>query len=522
MRQKAQSQKINYIIIIIFIIGFGLRILLLGSFPPGLNQDEASIGYDSWAIMNYGVDRNGFHNPLMLVSWGAGDFVFYAYFSMVPIFLFGLNVFAIRIANALFACLSLYIFYQIVKKIVDKKTAVVALFIFTICPWHIMASRYALIYNIFPSLVLLGTYFLVKAFRQPLYYYFSFFVFSLSLYSYGSAVIFVPIYLFIVSLYLFYHKKITLKILIVNVIIFMIIVTPIFMCLAINLLKLNSINTALFSIPRLTGIPRYSTAISIFSPQFIKNIFNNFFEFIKIFFVTQNDKLIWNAIPRFGIIFLFSLPLLVFGLFLIVKENKDFRRFKPSMIFLIWFFVSIALGCVLNPNINRINIIIPAFLFYMSIGVCRLKNFAPQIFKLVLFLYIILFICFGYNYFFVYPKIIGPIFSESLGDAIQYAVSNTPLNETITITDRNINMPYIYVLFYGKIDPRSYYNTVTYYNPGGEFQWVKSFGRFFFGEQDVNNFRGKTYVLHNSEEGYFGNTDYAIQRYKYYSVAIKK
>jgi len=193
MRQKAQSQKINYIIIIIFIIGFGLRILLLGSFPPGLNQDEASIGYDSWAIMNYGVDRNGFHNPLMLVSWGAGDFVFYAYFSMVPIFLFGLNVFAIRIANALFACLSLYIFYQIVKKIVDKKTAVVALFIFTICPWHIMASRYALIYNIFPSLVLLGTYFLVKAFRQPLYYYFSFFVFSLSLYSYGSAVIFVPI-----------------------------------------------------------------------------------------------------------------------------------------------------------------------------------------------------------------------------------------------------------------------------------------------------------------------------------------
>jgi len=192
------------------------------------------------------------------------------------------------------------------------------------------------------------------------------------------------------------------------------------------------------------------------------------------------------------------------------------------MIFLIWFFVSVVLGCVVNPNINRINIIIPAFLFYISIGIYRLKNLAPQIFKLVLFLYIFLFICFSYNYFFIYPKTIGPVFFESLDKAIQYAINNTPPNETITITDRNINMPYIYVLFYGKVDPRSYYNTVTYYNPGGEFQWVRSFGRFFFGEQDVNDFRGETYVLHNSERGYFGNTDYVVQRYKYYSVAIKK
>ena len=35
-----------------------VRVVLFGAHPAGLNQDEASVGYDAWALMNYGVDRN--------------------------------------------------------------------------------------------------------------------------------------------------------------------------------------------------------------------------------------------------------------------------------------------------------------------------------------------------------------------------------------------------------------------------------------------------------------------------------
>ena len=57
----------------ILLMGALLRFLCLGSFPPGLNQDEASIGYDAWSLLHYGVDRCGSAWPVLLVSWGSGQ-----------------------------------------------------------------------------------------------------------------------------------------------------------------------------------------------------------------------------------------------------------------------------------------------------------------------------------------------------------------------------------------------------------------------------------------------------------------
>ncbi|NTV89402.1 MAG: hypothetical protein HGA22_03425, partial [Clostridiales bacterium] len=42
---------------VVVVIGAVLRLYLLDSAPAGFNQDEASIGYDSWAIANFGMDR---------------------------------------------------------------------------------------------------------------------------------------------------------------------------------------------------------------------------------------------------------------------------------------------------------------------------------------------------------------------------------------------------------------------------------------------------------------------------------
>jgi hypothetical protein len=52
--------------------GIAMRLFELGSTPPGLNQDEASTGYDAFALPHYGIDRSGFHNAVMLAKWGSG------------------------------------------------------------------------------------------------------------------------------------------------------------------------------------------------------------------------------------------------------------------------------------------------------------------------------------------------------------------------------------------------------------------------------------------------------------------
>ena len=41
-------------------MGFAARLVGLDSLPLGLNQDEASAGYDAWAILSYGpYDASG-------------------------------------------------------------------------------------------------------------------------------------------------------------------------------------------------------------------------------------------------------------------------------------------------------------------------------------------------------------------------------------------------------------------------------------------------------------------------------
>ena len=48
-------------------LGAALRFAALGSFPPGLNQDEASAGYEAWSILHHGIDRNGYRLPVLLL-----------------------------------------------------------------------------------------------------------------------------------------------------------------------------------------------------------------------------------------------------------------------------------------------------------------------------------------------------------------------------------------------------------------------------------------------------------------------
>ena len=42
----------------------------IGSDPPGLYADEASIGYNAWTIAHYGTDQYGNHFPLFFVDFG--------------------------------------------------------------------------------------------------------------------------------------------------------------------------------------------------------------------------------------------------------------------------------------------------------------------------------------------------------------------------------------------------------------------------------------------------------------------
>lgn len=512
--------KDNWLLILIITAGLFVRIYQFGEIPPGLNQDEASIGYDSYAIAHYGIDRNSFHNPVHFKSWGSGQNALYGYLSIPFIWLFGLNVLSVRLVNLLFGLISILVFYLFVKEISNKSTAFVAAFLLLICPWHIMLSRWALESNIFPIFFLLGALFLVYSTKKQIYFPISFAFFALSLYAYNVAFFVVPLFVLGSSIYLLTHHKIKLRIFLLSSLVFLLLSAPIILFVIINTYSLNTIDAHYFSIPLVNGA-RFKTASTLFGANVFDSIIPNIKRLLYDIILNQNDGIIRNQIPPYGIVYVLSMPLAFLGLLITFAENKSLKRLNKSFLMLLWFLLSICLAAFIEVNINRINILFLPLLYFTAVGIIYVRDkISRGLFFFIIVLYLVCFASFAHYYFAYYDERASSEFFESFGDAINYAADNT--NGTICVSG-GVNMPYIFVLFYRQIDPHIFLSTVKYSN-GGEFQGVSSFDRYIFSglEECKSRKDNPALIFHNSESNKISTSDYAIKSFKRYSVAISK
>src|SRR5258708_19312926 len=83
-------------LVLVFLLGTFLRFYKLAQIPSGLEQDETSIGYNAYSILQTGKDEYGKHLPLYFKAFGEYKLPGYIYASVVPIKLFGLNALSVR------------------------------------------------------------------------------------------------------------------------------------------------------------------------------------------------------------------------------------------------------------------------------------------------------------------------------------------------------------------------------------------------------------------------------------------
>lgn len=168
-----KNKKLIFLCLII-IIGFEVRLLAIADIPKGLNVDEASAGYEAYAISNYGIDRNGNYLPVFLESWGSGQNALYSYILIPFIKIFGLTVLSVRLPMAIIGCISLIVMYKLLKDIFDEKIALIGMALLAICPWAIMKSRWGLESNLFPDIILLSVCALIYGLKSKknIYYIF--------------------------------------------------------------------------------------------------------------------------------------------------------------------------------------------------------------------------------------------------------------------------------------------------------------------------------------------------------------
>lgn len=514
--KKYLTARADLVIVAAFVVGFLVRAWAFGSIPAGLNQDEASTAYDAFSLIHYGVDRIGFPFPVVLVSWGSGMYAFASYIAAPFIGLFGLSIFTARLPHLLFGLMDLIIFPLLLLKLTDKWTARAGALLLAVMPWHIMISRWGLDSNLFPSLFLLGAYCMVIAKNKPWTLMLSALFFGLSLYAYGTAYVAVPVFLLLASVYNVIRKQWPMKYFLWSGGIFIVLALPIALFIAINKFDWPSIVTPIFSIPHLTGTPRYETTgnIHLTDPQFFVNLWKNLADAGRLL-MTQDDGLPWNAISGYGVMYLFALPIAILGFLHLCEETIRKKNIKLSLLFF-WCIAAIVLCAFVSVNINRINVALFPLIACVALGIAYFRKHSFVIYP-VAALYLISFVSFIGTYFGSYPAQIGPAFFDGLVPAIAYAAEET--NETICVTD-NVNMPYIFALFANKEDPRLFAETVEYNNPGAEFQSVKKFGRFAFGLNNCTGVSVGAYVIRMDEVHLFADQNIPLEHFNNYLVLI--
>lgn len=315
------KKEVIVIEILVFLLGFLVRVIGIQYFPIGLNTDEASSGYEAYAISNYGIDRNGNFLPVFLVAWGSGQNALYSYLMMPFVKILGLNIIATRLPMAIIGCISLIVWYLLLRIIKDKKFALIGLAFLSICPWHIMKSRWGLESNVFPDLVLWAVFLLIiylKTKKRRMLFISSI-ILGLTGYAYGTAYLFLPVFCILLFGYMLYKKEVNIKDTIISFVIITAIAFPIMLCVLINSFDLPQINLPFMTIPKMY-INRYEEQTTLFSGNIILNSLKNIKKSILLIFL-QNDELAWNTIKGIGMYYVISIPFIIMGIIFSFKNS---------------------------------------------------------------------------------------------------------------------------------------------------------------------------------------------------------
>ena len=451
--------------IILLVLGCALRLWLLGRVPAGLNQDEASALYDGWAILHSGMDRNGYAFPVLLRAWGSGQNALYSYLAMPFIALGGLSSVAGRLPMALLGCVSLWLSYDLCRRLRGEDCALWVLLVLAVNPWHVLLSRWALESNLLPFMLLWGAWCLSRVQEKEAWLVAAAAVLALSLYAYGTAYFFLILFLPLASIWLWRKKAVSWGWYFLALAVFIVIALPVSLCQLRNAEGLGAGKLLCLSLPELSEGRQSATSI-LGGGSYVENA-KKLLELLW----TQNDGLVWNCAGSFGLLYgKAGLLLSLVGLLVALWDRKE-------PVLLLWLLAALlACGCV-DVNVNRVNMLFLPLVYLQGVALWKLGRLikCPALVALPVLLAAALFTRF---YFTNYAGRIAPAFYDGLCEAIADASER---EEGTKFCSFSVNMPYIFVLFTEELPPEEFLDSVEYMNPGAAFEWVVSMEGWHFG-----------------------------------------
>lgn len=507
--------KNKILLAIIILIAAGLRLYDLGSTPIALNRDEASLGYTAYSLLKTGADEYGKKWPLNLESFGDWKLPVYSWFTIPSVALFDLSAWSVRLPSALAGIAAVGLIYHLSLLLISKNRyryqfALLTALLLAISPWHLHFSRLAYEANLGLTLFLAAILLLFYYFRQPkpLFIILSGIFFGLTMICYHSFQLVTPLIL-ITTIPLFANKllnKATLRLVVLLVASAFVLLPLIFLSTATTQ-QSNGVKLSGLSIfDQETYFRRAQSKRQYFThdQNFLAKYYTSIpLEFIRQLLVNSTtainpDFLFINGaghgshdISGIGKLYSATIPFLLLGLATIFSRSSLFDR-KVGLIIFGWLLIGLlpALITWQSAHATRSYVIVIPLILITIQGVFWTVQILKQLNQKLLLTTgvmtcIILLFQMGsmmITYFIVAPQRDSENWSWYAQDMVKF-LSLAQAQVDHVYVQGNSWSPYIYYLFYAKVDPQYAQTHLNHLSADVEgFRHVNQFDSIDFGD----------------------------------------
>src|SRR3989344_5364872 len=484
-----KSNRTTLLFLVIIIFGaLILRLVQLGAVPPGLNRDEAALGFTAYSLLKTGRDEYGKFFPLSLQSFGYWKLPAYAYVSIPFVAIFGLNEWAIRLPSVLAGVVTIAITFAIASKLFNRKIGLLVALLMAISPWHVFFSRVASEANLAVFWVSLAWLVLVLVSqRSPLVILFGLFL-SLSILTYHGNHIFTPL-IFLVFCFTYRKKLLAKPWGYISLLLFGLIAGITYSRTLFSadqtkisgLLSINDPSVVHNSIEKNRLIANNSLISKLTANKYIflaEHFGQNYLQAFspEFLFVSGGGNLQHN-IPDFGNLYLFEAPFLLLGLFSIF-----YFKHKSRWILLLWLLLA-PIGASLTkdaPHSARQFAVFPVLPLIIGYGLYTTSEFLRRQYRLFFWsfiglAFIINFILFYERYFVLFPYKAYAAWGDSYKEMV-YKLQQQRIHFNQVFVTRPDFSPNIYYLFYTKPNPLRVQKELVHYPDTSEgFSHVRYF-----------------------------------------------
>ncbi len=464
--------KYKSFLIFIVVLAAVLRLWNLGSFPNGLNADEASLGYNAYSLLQTGKDEYGVSWPLTFKSFGDYKPGLYVYLVMPLVLTLGLNEWAVRLPSAVLGIGTVVLIYYLGRKVFKSEAVgLVSAGLLAITPWHIHFSRGGWESNAATFFMTLGVYLFYKFQDSHRFFLGSMASFLTAMYLYQSPRLVVPV--LVVLLFISNRGMVigSWRKLVIPVVILVFLTIPLLLQLfgggvseRFNGLSFLADSGPTSRLEQLRGehinpdskLTRIlHNKVTAYTPEFIGHYLDHY---SPDFWFINGEEVNRNRVPETGQFYLFE------ALFLVVAIYYLLRGANLGLSTLLIWVVVAPLASALTfqtPNALRsLNMVIPLTILMAFGGVKLYQLMRFKLVKMGLVVGLIAIASFESihyleSYYIHYPKRYPEAWEYGFSEMVTKLEQLQGQFDKVVITDR-YDQPYILTLFYQKYDPAIY------------------------------------------------------------------